>query len=431
MPKNSISLQTLLETHESPFMVIDSALTIVGVNKAWEHSFSVNREEYIGRTCCSNAPNCRHQELFNKLEPYEASIINEQNHQLNVRGVPLLDNDGQVFLGEMVKKISHEKTHSVEPKMVGSCTSFMSYQRKLMQAAQSQVPVFLTGETGTGKELAADFIHSHSERAEYELVIVDCTVLSEELFESELFGHEKGSFTGAGNAKKGLFEIADKGTLFLDEIGELPLSQQPKLLRALETGQFRRVGGTKALHSNVRLVCATHRNLARMVKDGLFREDLFYRLSVFPVQVPALRERMNDIPEITDYLLHLMGQREGKNYSIEKSALIKLLRHQWPGNIRELKNCLQLATSLSVDAHISEADINYMQQAESNIVYHPTHMSNSDLFQDRKNNPLEQMESNVIQDLIEKYQGNRKLIAAEMDISERTLYRKLKRFNLN
>ncbi len=412
-------------------MVIDNSLKVMGVNKAWEQSFAVSRDDYVGRRCCENAPNCRHQELFKKLEPYEASIINEQHKKLTVRGVPLLDKDGTLYLGETVKHISITQSMSDGPRMVGSSPTFLDYQKKLLHAAQSQVPVFLAGETGTGKELAADFIHKNSDRAEYELVIVDCTVLSEDLFESELFGHEKGSFTGAGAVKKGLFEMADKGTLFLDEIGELPLSQQPKLLRALETGQFRRVGGTKALLSDVRVVCATHRNLGQMVKDGLFREDLFYRLSVFPIQVPALRQRMKDIPEIADYLLNNLGKREGKDFSIEKTALIKLLGHQWPGNIRELKNSLQLAASLCTNNCITEADINYMQQTENNVLYHPTHEDGADKNKVLQGSPLVQMESEVIQRLIEKYQGNRKLIAAEMDISERTLYRKLKRFNLN
>jgi len=282
------------------------------------------------------------------------------------------------------------------------------------------------GETGTGKELAAEFIHSYSKLADKELVVVDCTVLNEALFESELFGHEKGAFTGATRMKKGLFELADKGTLFLDEIGELPLSQQPKLLRALETGQFRRVGSTTALKSDVRIVCATHRNLAEMVKAGQFREDLFYRLSVFPIQIPPLRQRLKDIPELTDYLLKQLGQRDGHVYSISKQALVKLLQHQWPGNIRELKNCLQLACSLCDNHHIDKGDVSYMQQApeipdgfESDVV------SNSIC------NPLQQMEIDIIQALLQKHQGNRKLVAAEMDISERTLYRKLKRFELN
>jgi len=427
MLENSISLESLLETHELPFVIIDASLTIVGLNKAWERQLAVNKKDYIGQPCCKASPNCRHQELFQKLEPYVSTELITEDKQAIVRGYPLLDNDGTVYLGESIIQSTSLIENSNTPRMTGSCTAFNNYKEKLLKAAKTQAPAFLMGETGTGKELAAEFIHSHSKLADNELVVVDCTVLTETLFESELFGHEKGAFTGATRTKKGLFELADKGTLFLDEIGELPLSQQPKLLRALETGQFRPVGSTSSKKSTVRLICATHRNLTEMVKAGEFREDLFYRLSVFPIQIPPLRERMRDIPELTSYLLTQLGQRDEVDYSISKEALIKLLQHRWPGNIRELKNCLQLACSLCDKQHITEDDISYMQQA----VTEPQEYAEQTPATASNSNPLQQMESDIIQALLHKYQGNRKLIAAEMDISERTLYRKLKRFELN
>jgi transcriptional regulator with PAS, ATPase and Fis domain len=292
----------------------------------------------------------------------------------------------------------------------------------------------LLGETGTGKELAAEFVHRHSQHAHGEFVIADCTVFGEELFESELFGHEKGAFTGAASNKKGLFELADNGTLFLDEIGELPLSQQAKLLRALESGQFRRVGGTATLKANVRVVCATHRNLAEMVRQGRFREDLFYRLSVFPVKLPPLRDRKQDIPLLVEHFLKVFGQLRGQQVSISREGLIKLIQHSWPGNIRELRNCLQLAGGLSGGSIIQPVDIHFMQmmggQAElakldTGDIELPEQISTHAM------SPVEQYEAGFITSLIKKYQGNRKLIAAEMNISERTLYRKLNRLNLN
>jgi len=429
MSGNSISLESLLETHELPFVIIDASLTVVGLNKAWEIRHAVCKQEVIGSPCCQKSPNCRHAELFKNLEPYvDSEIVNEQNQ--TVRGYPLLDSNGTLLLGETITQSHALITPSQQSRMVGSTTAFSQYKNKLLKASKTQVPVFLVGETGTGKEVAAEFIHSHSKLADQELVVVDCTVLTEALFESELFGHEKGAFTGATAVKKGLFELADKGTLFLDEIGELPISQQPKLLRALETGQFRRVGSTKALNSDVRIICATHRNLAEMVKAGDFREDLFYRLSVFPVQIPTLRERLKDIPELTEYFLKQIGQREGQQYSISREALIKLLQHAWPGNIRELKNCLQLACSLCDNQHIVEEDITYMQQ--SLTMESATFNCSQQAMPVKTNaNPLQQMEKDVIQALIQKHAGNRKLIATEMNISERTLYRKLKRFELN
>ena len=427
MLENSISLESLLETHELPFAIIDASLTIVGLNKAWEQRYAVSREDSIGQPCCQASPNCRHHELFQKLEPYASTETLNDEKQLTVRGYPLLDKDGTVYLGESVVQSNTLRKARSSSRMAGSSKVFKQYCDKLLKAANTQAPTFLMGETGTGKELASNFIHSHSKRASQELVVVDCTVLTEALFESELFGHEKGAFTGATGVKKGLFELADKGTLFLDEIGELPLSQQPKLLRALETGEFRRVGSITKLRSDIRVICATHRNLANMVKAGEFREDLFYRLSVFPIQIPALRERLKDIPELTDYLLKQIGRRDGQDYTISKEALIKLLKHQWPGNIRELKNCLQLACSLCENEHISESDISYMQQQSHGAS--PFIESNS--ASNSKGDHLQKMESGIILALLQKYQGNRKLIAAEMDISERTLYRKLKRFELN
>ncbi len=426
MLENSISLESLLETHELPFVIIDAALTVVGLNKAWEKRHNICKEESIGKACCKNAPNCRHAELFKTLEPYiSTEVINEEIQQ-TVRGYPLLDHDGTVYLGETITQSHVLLNANDRNKMVGSSAAFSQYKNKLLKAAKTQAATFLQGNTGTGKELAAEFIHSHSKRAAQEFVVVDCTVLTEALFESELFGHEKGAFTGATAVKKGLFELADQGTLFLDEIGELPLSQQPKLLRAIETGQFRRVGSTTTLTSDVRIISATHRNLPQMVKVGEFREDLFYRISVFPVQVPTLAERLQDIPEITDYLLKQQGQRDGEQYSMSKEALIKLLKHQWPGNIRELKNCLQLACSLCDMQYITEEDISYM-----GLVSEQKPLLESPAVTSVKASPLQQMESDIIQALLQKHQGNRKLVAAEMDISERTLYRKLKRFELN
>ncbi len=434
MFNSSISLETLLETHELPFVIIDSTLTVVGLNSAWEKQFSTTKKEFIGKSCCDDAPNCRHHELFQHLEAYEVIEKLDQQTLAKVKGYPLLDKSGQVYLGESVSQIMPLSKTVTNSKMVGSSETFKHYFAKLQRAAKSNVPVFFLGETGTGKELAAEFIHSHSSRADHEFVVVDCTVLSEDLFESELFGHEKGSFSGAIGSKKGLFEVADQGTIFLDEVGELPISQQPKLLRVLETGQFRRVGSTKSISVDVRVVCATHRNLADMVKQGMFREDLYYRLTVFPVQIPPLRDRMQDIMELTDFILHQIGSREACAYSISKAALKKLLKHNWPGNIRELKNCLQLACSLCENNIVNEDDITYMQHEHlpftSTIsgvmpnagVGRPEHKEDS--------NPLVQMEIEVIRGLLEKYNGNRKLIAEEMNVSERTLYRKLKRFNL-
>jgi len=437
MSQSVIKLESLLETHEQPFVVIGADLRVVAVNQAWEKVFGTARGDLIGRPCCEKQGACRHQQLFQTLEPYAGIFTVKEGEDtkklLNVRGYPLLDADGQLYLGES-QSLMHKSVYEIHSSgMVGKSEAFIRLKAQLEQAANTTAPVLLLGETGTGKELAAEFVHRHSSHATGEFVIADCTVFGEDLFESELFGHEKGAFTGAAASKKGLFELADNGTLFLDEIGELPFSQQAKLLRAIESGQFRRVGGTSTLKASVRIVCATHRNLAEMVRQGRFREDLFYRLSVFPIEIPPLRERKQDIPLLADHFLQQIGITRGQPVTVSKGGLIKLIQHAWPGNIRELRNCLQLAGSLCAEGVIQEYDIHFMRRIEEsaqpmidfNTAMPMTNQISTSL------SALEQYEANFIAGLIKKYQGNRKLIAAEMNISERTLYRKLNRLNLN
>ena len=432
MPQSAFTLESLLETHDLPLVIIDANLRVVAVNRAWEMGFGASRQSRIGQACCSDNSDCRHRRLFQTLEAYasvvaDTTVANAQR-LLNVRGFPLLDADATLYLGEVVTVSNRSVVADDGPGMVGKSATFSEFKSRLQQAAETHAPVMLLGETGTGKELAAEFVHRHSKRAGGNFVIVDCTILGEELFESELFGHEKGAFTGATSAKKGLFELADNGTLFFDEIGDLPLSQQPKLLRALENGQFRRVGGTTMQKANVRVLCATHRNLADMVKSGRFREDLFYRLSVFPVEVPPLRQRRQDLPLLIDHFLSQLGDSATCSYAITQEALIKLIQYAWPGNIRELRNCLQLAAGLCKDRIIQEVDIHFMpsqggaQSADTSRANETAHPAISS---------LAQFEAEFIRSLISKYQGNRKLIAAEMNISERTLYRKLNRLNLS
>ncbi|CAG1021696.1 sigma 54-interacting transcriptional regulator [Methylomonas sp. LL1] len=436
MSQSVFKLESLLETHEQPFVVIGPDLHVLAVNQAWETVFGLARENFIGQPCCNQQGACRHQRMFQTLEPYAGIFTGDEQATkmlLNVRGFPLLTADGRVYLGESQSLLVKPGSDDDQPGLIGKSDAFIGLKTKLQQAAVTPAPVLLLGETGTGKELAAEFIHRHSQYAHGEFVIADCTVFGEDLFESELFGHEKGAFTGAASNKKGLFELADNGTLFLDEIGELPFSQQAKLLRALESGQFRRVGGTATLNASVRVVCATHRNLAEMVRLGRFREDLFYRLSVFPINIPPLRERKQDVPVLVDHFLRQLSLIRGGQLTIGRSALIKLMQHNWPGNIRELRNCLQLASGLCHGNTIQEADIHFMRgAADSMDTVIPDRVEAEPVEQPQQSmTMLEQYEANFIAGLIKKYQGNRKLIAAEMNISERTLYRKLNRLNLN
>ncbi|MBR4370801.1 MAG: sigma-54-dependent Fis family transcriptional regulator, partial [Victivallales bacterium] len=226
--------------------------------------------------------------------------------------------------------------------IIGSSSAMTAVLDSIRQVAATKATVLVTGESGTGKELVAQAIHKLSPRANKPFRPVHCAALSENLLESELFGHEKGAFTGANERVAGRFEMADGGTLFLDEIGEISLAVQVKLLRVLETHQFERVGGSETLTVDVRVVAATNRDLRAMVEQGTFREDLFYRLNVVNIRIPPLRERREDIPEILDYYLKKSAADNGKDVSdISPEALGVLMAYDWPGNVRELRNCVE------------------------------------------------------------------------------------------
>lgn len=232
--------------------------------------------------------------------------------------------------------------------IIASSPKYRKILRKVAQVAETNANVLITGETGTGKELLARAIHSLSDREEAVMVKVNCAALPENLIESELFGHEKGAFTGASKQKRGRFELANKGTLFLDEIGELPLHLQVKLLRVLQEGEFERVGGTKTLKVDVRIIAATNRNLEQMIADGTFREDLFYRLNVFPIKNLPLRERKEDIPALVNYFVKRISNRLGKTIEeIKRSDIEFLQQYDFPGNVRELENLVERAVILS------------------------------------------------------------------------------------
>jgi len=234
------------------------------------------------------------------------------------------------------------------PQIVGEDPGLKQVSIALQRAAGTDTSVLLEGESGTGKELFARALHALSQRADGPFVAINCAAIPENLLETELFGHEKGAFTGAANRKPGKFELAHRGTLFLDEIGELPLALQPKILRALEERRFERVGGTSLLQVDVRVVAATNRNLRAAVAARQFREDLFFRLSVFPITIPPLRERPNDITMLAKHFIDRFCRDINKNpLSLAPSAVDELLKYPWPGNVRELQNCIERAVILT------------------------------------------------------------------------------------
>jgi transcriptional regulator with PAS, ATPase and Fis domain len=322
-----------------------------------------------------------------------------------------------------MKTVKHASPQSVQEGMVGKSASFNHLLNLINRVAEHDISVLLQGESGTGKELVAHAIHQASSRNEMACVTVECSGLSETLFESELFGHEKGSFTGAVSQKKGLIEEAKGGTLFLDEIGDVPLNLQVKLLRLIETRMFRRVGGVEQLHTNFRLICATHKNLLQMVRMGEFREDLYYRISTFPLHLPALRERIEDIPLLVNTILERITG--SKKMQVSDDALVMFGRYYFPGNIRQLRNLLEFGCVMT-DSNVIEKKHFPSDLSREKLSDLPSSTIDYDDFESshRKLMTLEQYENNYINHL-NSYFSDKKLLATKLGISERTLYRKL------
>ncbi|HHB12930.1 MAG TPA: sigma-54-dependent Fis family transcriptional regulator [Chromatiales bacterium] len=307
--------------------------------------------------------------------------------------------------------------------LVGHSAVLRRVQETIRAVAPEDITVLIHGESGTGKELVAQSIHQHSPRSERNFVVVDCCTLQKDLFESELFGHEKGAFTGADRQKKGLIEAAEGGTLFLDEIGEIDEAAQAKLLRLLETGQYRRLGGTRMLKADVRIVAATNRDLEAMARTGEFRADLYYRLSAFVLAVPPLRERREDIPVLAEHFLrnHDFSCRVSKQWT--QQAIRKLVAYEWPGNVRELRNVVERAIILSRDSRKIRPE---------HIVFgtrEPEHPGAVRLVFEHQPT-LEEIEARYLADLLERYSGHRSKVAEVMGVSERSVYRMIRKYGL-
>jgi transcriptional regulator with PAS, ATPase and Fis domain len=283
-------------------------------------------------------------------------------------------------------------------------------------AARTDASVLLWGESGVGKELAASALHQLSARAGKPLITVDCTTLPEHLFESEFLGHERGAYTGCIGRKIGLYESADGGTLFLDEVGELPLPVQAKLLRVLETGAFRRLGGSELLHANVRVIAASNRNLRDMVAERSFREDLYYRLAAINIDLPPLRERREDIPGIARVLLERIGREWSGHWQLSAEAERRLCAYNFPGNVRELRNILQKAVALADSPMIRPEHLGFLQMEDRPATDKLPH-TRPNLVSTRRGRPKD------LDELLARYEGNRRLVAEQLGVSERTVYR--------
>jgi DNA-binding NtrC family response regulator len=309
-------------------------------------------------------------------------------------------------------------------QIVGGSQQMTRVKTLIERIGPTDSAVLILGETGTGKELVARSIHEHSQRAKQPFVAVNCGALPENLVESELFGHKKGAFTGADTPRKGLIEVANGGTLFLDELGELDKSMQVKLLRFLESGEVRRVGENEAFHVDVRIVCATNRDLQEMVHGGSFREDLFFRVNTFEIHLPPLRERKDDIPELARTLVARHLKRAEVHPDVLDPATIEVLkRHDWSGNVRELANCIEHACILAGGEIIQPEHLPRSVSGKISADDRPFHIANF-----ARSLSLREIEQEVIEQTLERNGGDKPRTADELGIALKTLYNKLNQY---
>lgn len=436
-------LVAYLDTLVEPHILCDTDYRILAANKAYRRTHGVG-DALIGQTCFAvshrYAAPC---DQAGETCPLKQSLVSGQRERVlhlhhtpngeayvNIELAPVRDAGGAItYFIEKMEPLGVSHGLADARTLVGRAPAFRCLLELMGRVAPSDATVMLQGESGTGKELVAKAIHDASRRAARPFVAVDCSGLTETLFESELFGHEKGAFTGAAARRIGLVEAATGGTLFLDELGDIPLGMQVKLLRLLETGTFRRVGASDFLKADIRLISATHRNLRAMVDDGRFRQDLYYRLNTFPIALPALRERLADVPLLVDALLTRVAP--GRPLHLAEAALQRLMAYDYPGNIRELRNVLERA-SLLCDGDIIcpehlPAEVQMAGIADAQKVGTGATAARRAPMSAAPVATLADLESAVLRQRLAVHRGGRKALALELGISERTLYRKLRR----
>lgn len=441
--KSKPSCEQIIDILPDPFVIIDRGFRIIAANRNYLKHYGYSRsEEIVGRFCyevshhvdtpCSHhGEHCPLESVFETGQASQVLHIHYDRHggeeHVQLHSNPLFGSDGQVlYVGEYIYPVSKPGDESM---LIGRSRPMLRLAGLLQRVAPTQTSVLLLGESGVGKERVAQYLHHYSTRAGMPFVIVDCSTLGENLIESELFGHEKGAFTGANNRKKGLFEVADGGTLFIDEIGELPLALQTKLLRVLENGSFRRLGGTDYIRVNVRVLAATNKNLKEMSEQGTFRQDLYYRLSAFPVHIPPLRERTDDIPALAEHFL--VDIEEGDRFvPIPPDVIETLLGYMYPGNVRELRNIIERAAILAYGEEILRPEhIVFEEDGPANVE------ASLDDFAKSNNNLLQRrhgrLNEEAVMRALAQSDGHRAHAAQLLGVSERTLYRYVQRLREN
>jgi two-component system, NtrC family, response regulator AtoC len=362
----------------------------------------------------------------------ETAVHAVHNGAFDYISKPFVVNDVLGILHRIEEKFRLVQRTTVGPELaeampnteiIGATPKMVDIYKKVAKVARIDAPVLIVGESGAGKELVARAIHSNSQRASLPFIVINCGALPETLLESELYGHERGSFTGATGQRKGLLESASGGTLFLDEISETSLSFQVKLLRVIQEREIRRIGSNETIEVDIRLVAATNRDLREMVRTNRFREDLFHRLNVFTIALPALRERVEDIPLLASYFLKIFTEKHGKAVRLAADALEAMKRYSWPGNVRELRNMLERAITFN-DTGVIEADELEFGDEDGAAADLP-------VSQGASNGSLDQMEKDHIIKVLKETGGNKKKAAEILGIERRTLYNKAKRLGID
>jgi len=343
-------------------------------------------------------------------------VVKIQNQDDMVRYAQLFDQVTDI-LGQV-------EAREMFPNIVGQSKAMRGVLKQILQVAKTDSTVLILGETGTGKELIAQSIHQHSKRKINDFIALNCAAIPESLLESELFGHEKGSFTGAAARKLGKFETAHNSTLFMDEIGDMPLETQAKVLRAIQENQFERVGGIKPINVDVRFITATHQDLTTLVDQGKFRQDLFYRLNVFAIYLPPLRERREDIPLLVERFLDEQDQK----LTATSETMQLLTAYNWPGNVRELENAVEAASIIAQDniepRHLPSAITNTLGKSISQRFEALPKTTNLD-------HRIQEIEKSMIIDALQKSSGVQKKAAHLLDIKERSLWHRIKKYDID
>ena len=425
-------LVSFLETFPEPHILCDRDYRILAANAAYRANW-VDQIEVVGRKCfevshrytvpCDQAgescPLQRSLQSGRRERVLHLHYTSRGESFENIELSPIRDASGAiVYYVEKLEPLPGASSLGDVQGLIGRSPAFVKMMELVARVAPSDASVLLQGESGTGKELVANAIHQLSRRAKHPFVAVDCSGLPETLFESALFGHERGAFTGATTRTTGLVEAASGGTLFLDELGDIPLSIQVKLLRLLETGTYRRVGSPELRKAEVRVVSATHRPLTDMVSEGLFRQDLFYRLNIFPIHLPPLRQRGEDVLLLAETLLdRVSGSHLRSRLSPEAAAWLH--GYHYPGNVRELRNILERACLLC------DGD-------EVHLQHLPLELAAASPFRTSGEDPppakhdLPDSHSVSFEEVVRHFKGSRKALASHLGLSERTLYRRLK-----